>query len=413
MSENLLTGLSDYLGSAARSSVASVSTKVSEGASSMLNTFGGTGPFEKIGANAQSFVAYANTAVQQGSTSVANLFASKDAYSVGATAGSAGIKTADSGITATGAKQVMDTSPAPSRDHLFSLTSKQTGDMVEFVVMPEVVENRDIDYEAVAPLQFPGSFQKYKGTSSVVWQLNATLISRTTAEATQNLQILNRLRGWTMPYFGENTAKEFPTKIGAPPDVLTFKGLRDGMIGPVPVVIKSLNWNWPKDVDYIPAYSLTTDNGDGSNATIPFPTVIQIAINMVESFSTEEFNNFSLSDYHLGRPIGSGRKASGSSGSTGSGASSGASSSNGTAMSLDDLRKSEAQTIVPSAASAGAGRGFVNPALVNPNAVVTGNAGRGSVNPPFVVPAISERTTATISSGNGGNFGGGGASGGF
>lgn len=53
---------------------------------------------------------------------------------------------------------------------------------------------------------------------------------------------------------------------------------------------------------------------------------------------------------------------------------------------------------------AGAGRGSVNPPLVNQG----GGAGRGSVNPPFAIPS-----SPPIFSGGGGDFGGGGASGGW
>lgn len=185
------------------------------------------------------------------------------------------------------------------RSHIVTLTDSE-GYILEFLVMPEIVENRTVDYEAVAPAQFPGAFQKYKGTPSVQWSVNATLISRTTSEATLNLLHLNRLRGWTMPFFGENTHADFKTKLGAPPPVLKFKGLRKGIIGEVPVVITSLNWNWPRDVDYIPAFSLTDA---ATTPNIPFPTVLQVAIQLVESFSTEQFNQFSLTDYRLGNVV--------------------------------------------------------------------------------------------------------------
>jgi hypothetical protein len=185
------------------------------------------------------------------------------------------------------------------RSHIVTLTDAE-GYTVEFVVMPEIVENRSVQYDAVAPAQFPGAFQKYKGTDSVQWTINATLISRTTAEATQNLEYLNRLRGWTMPFFGENTKTYFPEKLGAPPPVLKFKGLRKGIIGEVPTVITSLQWNWPKDVDYIPADDITDTGDAGIAANIPFPTVIQIAISLVESYSTKQFNQFNLVHYRTG-----------------------------------------------------------------------------------------------------------------
>lgn len=174
---------------------------------------------------------------------------------------------------------------------------------VIFDVMPEVTEGRNVDYEPIQPAQFPGAFQKYKGTSSTDWTINANLISRTSSEAYKNLRIINQLRAWTMPFFGANIENQtnrpgqFPGMLGAPPPVLTLSGWRSRMVGPVPVVITSLNWVFPVDVDYIPA---TPEDAAADFVPIPFPVFIRITIVMKESFSTEEFNNFSLVDFSNG-----------------------------------------------------------------------------------------------------------------
>lgn len=172
--------------------------------------------------------------------------------------------------------------------------SDQDGNEIIFLVMPEITESRSVSYEAVPIVQGPGAFQKYKGTESVVWQVSATFIARTTEEATSRYDDLNTLRGWTMPFYGENTGKEFEGKLGAPPPVLRFFGMR-GLIGEVPVVVTSVNWNWPKDVDYIPTSFTGTDGN-----FIPFPTVINVQFNLIESFSTGQINRFSLAEYRQG-----------------------------------------------------------------------------------------------------------------
>lgn len=193
-------------------------------------------------------------------------------------------------------------SPATDESHKVKLRRISGGDedtaglsIVAFDVMPQVTESRTVQYEPVAPPQFPGAFQKYKGTDSVQWTINATLISRTTEEATRNLDLLNTLRGWTMPYFGSNTGNRYKQQLGAPPPVLEFSGFRSGMIGPVPVVITSLNWDFPREVDYLP-----TTRNDGRGNVTPFPSVMQVSILVVESFSTQQFNRFSLQDYRRG-----------------------------------------------------------------------------------------------------------------
>jgi hypothetical protein len=191
--------------------------------------------------------------------------------------------------------------PAPvNTDHIISLRNKLTDEIVEFVVMPEIVEDRGVAYEAIAPPQFPGAFQKYRGTESVRWTVTAMLVSRNSAEARVNYDHITTLRSWTMPYFGENSKidkiGDGANVLGAPPPVLEFKGYR-GVVGSVPVVITSLNWNWPRDVDYIPIE-------DGNPASKPFPAVINVTINLTESFSTTEFNQFDLTSYWEGDMVG-------------------------------------------------------------------------------------------------------------
>lgn len=179
------------------------------------------------------------------------------------------------------------------------LLQKDSGQIVAaviFDVMPEVFESRSAEYEAVQPPQAPGAFQKYKGTSSTQWTVNATFICRTTEEATRNLIYLNQLRSWVMPYFGVRTRQQNQNKTGAPPPVLEFSGWRKGMVGPVPVVITSLQWTFPRDVDYIPARELT----DSGNINIPFPTVLTVSISLIESFSAEQLNGFNRNRFELG-----------------------------------------------------------------------------------------------------------------
>jgi hypothetical protein len=278
-----------------------VSSKLTEGAYSLVGKFSASaGPFGKLAVGAASF---------------AGLSSPKEIGKTGAGALTAGQKgaAAASNLGQVSAAQANAAQQANEEDKTYLVTlTDDEGFSVVFQILPEIVENRSIRYQAVQPPQFPGAFQKYEGTDSVQWSVNAVLVCRTTKEATVNLMYLNRLRGWTMPFFGEAMAKSPLTilndKVGAPPPVLRFHGLRTNVIGPVPVVITSLNWSWPRDVDYIPAQKLDSssyadDYGNPrmvGDATVPFPAVISISIQLVESFSIAEFNGFDLEAYRVG-----------------------------------------------------------------------------------------------------------------
>jgi uncharacterized membrane protein YgcG len=274
--------------------------------------------------------------------------------------------------------------------------------------MPEVFESRTIEYEAVAPPQAPTAFQKYKGTSSVQWTVNATLTCRTTPEATENLNIMNRLRGWSMPYFGVNTAAKYPGLVGAPPPVLMLSGFRHQMIGPVPVVMTSLNWTFPQDVDYIPARSVEgVDN-------IPFPTVMKVTIQLVESFSTDQFNGFDLAEFFTGRmdrawlPMRTGALAGGAAGTTPGGAPGGESGGSGGSGGGGAPVPEPSQVTVPNALT-GAGAGIlVNVPMGGPTFAA---ASQGYTAPSTELVRAAVPASRPVASGGGGNFGGGGATG--
>lgn len=363
--------------------VSDLGTKAVEGIQGMTSRFGDNIPFLSAGAKTPSFTSLIGTAQSAVTGVISGAIASAFGKSGMIPASLTGkiSSLTDPKATASAVKSIVGNTATEDRSHLVTLTSLIDGRLVEFVVMPEVVENRTVGYEAVAPAQSPGAFQKYKGTESTQWTINATFVSRTSIEATTNLFYLNTLRGWTMPFFGENTRKEYPDKIGAPPPVLMLKGLRSQIIGPMPVVITSLSWNWPKDVDYIPAAA-----SDGSTTNIPFPVVLQVAIQCVESLSTVEFNQFDLNDFFQGKMIEAFRKS---------------------VLSAADFNENYGSE----------GRGREQAQVIDPN---YGHEGRNSLPPPDYGHeerhSIAERVyvkPSPFKSGGGGDFGGGGASGSF
>jgi hypothetical protein len=169
--------------------------------------------------------------------------------------------------------------------------------------MPEVSEVRTVEYEALTAPQMPGEFQKYKGTKSTQWNITATLACRTREEAARNYIYVNTLRGWSESYFGDKQRIQFSDgggrgKLGAPPPVLQFAGWRS-LVGTVPVVLTSLNWSWPHDCDWIPSGILDP----ATQQEIPFPTVMQVQISLVESYSPQQMNNFDLVAFRNGRMV--------------------------------------------------------------------------------------------------------------
>ncbi len=161
--------------------------------------------------------------------------------------------------------------------------------IVEFDNTPSVSESNTVQYEPIAAPHMPMAFQKYKGTDSITYTIDAVLTARNSAEAFRNYIFCLNLKAWTKPFFGKKqmNADGSRGKLGAPPPVLKFSGYR-GLID-VPVVITKLDIPKPNDCDWI---------NTGYN-NIPFPTVLKINIGLIEIYSADQINEFDLSIFRL------------------------------------------------------------------------------------------------------------------
>lgn len=269
-------------------SIANQNTLIDESFGALAKKNNGLGPFTTLNVGGPSFSELA---------AIGSLGALKPNNSYFKTAAAIKAKPTETSATANQTAAEIGNSLQGNTDHKVKLVSIIDGRTVMFDVMPEVAETRSAEYEAVSAAQMPGEFQKYKGTKSTTWQVNATFICRNSVEATQQYLYLNLLRAWVMPYFGNLPVPE-RDRLGAPPPVLNFSGWR-GVVGEVPVVVTSLNWSWPKDCDWIPTEIL-----DENRHKVPFPTVMNIQISLVESFSATQFNAFDLGAFRDGKMIG-------------------------------------------------------------------------------------------------------------
>jgi hypothetical protein len=220
-------------------------------------------------------------------------------------------------------------------------SSEATGrKVVIFNVSPQINEQGTVEYDPIQIIQGPTTFQAYKGTSARTFSLSTTkLISRTPTEARDNIQILNILRSWRMPYFGyqkntDDVSKFFSavkntgalktnsldqlkqqsnalvSRLGAPPEILYFsaysqsnssstsaEGQFRGNIKRVPVVLTSLSITYPDDVAYIPTAMRGEVDALGG---VPFPVIMTIGLELTETHSPGEVNVFNLAKYANG-----------------------------------------------------------------------------------------------------------------
>lgn len=232
-------------------------------------------------------------------------------------------------------------------------TSATSASQVIFEVTPTFSESGDVGYDVIQPVHMPGGIQVYKQTSARRFSIGATFISRTSAEATQNLRYLQVLRGWRMPYFGSSSTTNPEQKLartnvktnqtsntvrtltpeqraaaaiqrgktegiellGAPPDVLYLyaystnandsRDVNYGVnINRVPVVLTGLEISYPNDVDYLPTYANDDSGSLYDNTSEPFPMKMDVTVSLAETHSPREYEQFNLAAYKQGRLTG-------------------------------------------------------------------------------------------------------------
>lgn len=177
-----------------------------------------------------------------------------------------------------------------------------TDTVVAFRTSPDIIETRHVAYKTIDPLHMPGAIQVFQNSPPRAWNMaGIKLISRNGVEAEENLAIVNQLRAWQVPFFGESQTRDqedFSAEMfGSPPEVLEFtaysKAGEEGLtnIRQIPVVLTSLSIPYSSDVDYI--RTATSDQ--------PFPAVMQIDMALLETHSPREFNKFNIIDYKNGK----------------------------------------------------------------------------------------------------------------
>ena len=137
-------------------------------------------------------------------------------------------------------------------------------------------ESRSAVYDQYALVHMPVDLYAYKNTTSRTFGIRSKLVSRNSKEANKNIRYLDMVRRWILPSFG---------KDGAPPPILRLTSYDNGNIGGgkdgegLTCIMKSYNWEFPEDVDYIFA---------GNGLDSPMPIIGHLNIDLTEIYSAND-----------------------------------------------------------------------------------------------------------------------------
>lgn len=143
--------------------------------------------------------------------------------------------------------------------------------------------------------------------------IEAEFTAQTNDEALYMLAVIHFFRSVTKMYFGINPYN----RAGTPPPVLLFNYLGEYQYNNVPVVVKTFNFKYPADIDYVPVYTAGSTgysadigvslgkNSSGGYTWVPAHLTVSISLD-TQYIPIELRNDFNLDEFRQGKLVGRG-----------------------------------------------------------------------------------------------------------
>lgn len=130
-------------------------------------------------------------------------------------------------------------------------TLRKTGNGIVFPYTPTINVNHSANYGTYDINQSVEQPHYYSMTPNVSIQLTAVFTANTAVEAEYMLACMHFLRTSTKSDFGAYRNGIRRNDAGTPPPVLVFSGYGTEMFNNIPVIVRSVNFTLPEDVDYV------------------------------------------------------------------------------------------------------------------------------------------------------------------
>jgi hypothetical protein len=157
-------------------------------------------------------------------------------------------------------------------------------EQVEFNLSPEISESKQVIYAEIGDIRQAASILIYGGSPSRKWSVNAKFLSRTAKEADLTWKSVQLMRSWANP----DTNYKYGIDSGTP-HVLRLYGYGRTWQG-IPVVLSSVNVDYPSDIDYIPTEY-------GTNV----PVIQSVSFQLTEARTPDDLlKKFDLEKFKLG-----------------------------------------------------------------------------------------------------------------
>jgi len=167
-----------------------------------------------------------------------------------------------------------------------------SGKSVEWPATPKINQSIEVNYSTWELQHTNYQPSAFGNRSTPVITVSGPWFSRTADEATKTLEAIQLLRSATSMYYGREDKNK-----GTPPPIGRFNA--HGLYNNTPVVVKSFNYDFPNDVDYITASAF-----DGVQAV---PVLFEMSVSLIVQInSIDAVKEYTLDDFASGNLLGSG-----------------------------------------------------------------------------------------------------------
>jgi hypothetical protein len=172
-----------------------------------------------------------------------------------------------------------------------SLT-KGSNNIITWPSTPKISQTIEVNYSTWELQHTNYQPSAFGNRSTPVVTISGQWFSRNEEEATATLNAIHLLRSATSMYYGREDSKK-----GTPPPIGRLNA--HGLYNNTPVVVKTFQYDYPNDVDYI-----SVDMFNGRQAV---PVLFEMSVSLIVQInSIEAVKNYTLDKFYKGELLGDG-----------------------------------------------------------------------------------------------------------
>jgi len=171
-------------------------------------------------------------------------------------------------------------------------TTYSSKNIITWPTTPRITQSIEVNYSTWELQHTNYQPSAFGNRSTPVVTISGQWFSRNIEEATQTLEAIHLLRSATSMFYGREDSKK-----GTPPPIGRLNA--HGLYNNTPVVVKSFQYDYPNDVDYI-----TADVFGGTQAV---PVLFEMSVSLIVQINTiDTVKNYTLEKFVNGNLLGNG-----------------------------------------------------------------------------------------------------------